>query len=177
MATLERLTPGEVLCNELGADPTDRRDVYSVSVISLLNTLQQMCDFPQPLPAGWYSNLPHWFEGFDGSAKTWAVAMLDKASDAIFPSVVEVILSEGFNVPINVSIREGEIGPEIELMNGHHRLVAALLLGLDDVLVTTRRQLSHDSSRPLDVIEGYADEQVFYGDAVQALLSDLERDM
>lgn len=72
------------------------------------------------------------FGEFEGSSSMWAYIFASKGGDAWTPALIERILEEGFTDPICIYRTEtGGWG----LGNGHHRLVAAVLLGLDEIPV------------------------------------------
>ena len=69
---------------------------------------------------------------FDGSSSHWAYMIASKAGDYHTPILAQKILDEGFTEPICIWRNEkGALG----IGNGHHRLVCAILLGLDYIPV------------------------------------------
>lgn len=58
-----------------------------------------------------------------------------KASDYSFSGTLDNIMRDGFRVPVVVNIGGWDDSDHLELGNGHHRLSAAILLCLDDMLV------------------------------------------
>lgn len=81
------------------------------------------------------------------SPDKWLGMISYKAGDLHFGPLVEDIEQCGIEDPI--CITEDEDG-WWKLGNGHHRLVAALLLGLDDILVDTTDWMSLSSMRRED---------------------------
>ena len=71
---------------------------------------------------------------FDGTPSTWAYLIASKAGDYHTPTLALKILEEGFTDPICIwRDNRGAYG----LGNGHHRLVCAILLGLDEIPVVS----------------------------------------
>lgn len=73
---------------------------------------------------------------FDGGVQGWMDLINDKANDSGFWRLIDSILENGWEEGSVIGIREGYIH------QGHHRLVAAVLLGLDEAPV------SGDASSP-----------------------------
>jgi hypothetical protein len=70
------------------------------------------------------------FEEFDGTPSMWAYIIASKGGDSQTPTLLQRISEEGFTVPICLfRDRFGNWG----IGNGHHRLVCAILLGLDEI--------------------------------------------
>lgn len=69
---------------------------------------------------------------FDGSPSHWAFMIASKAGDYHTPVLAQKILDEGFTEPICIwQDSRGAYG----IGNGHHRLVCAIMLGLDEIPV------------------------------------------
>jgi len=69
---------------------------------------------------------------FDGTPSTWAYVIASKAGDTHTPVLAQKILDEGFTDPVCIwRDSRGAYG----LGNGHHRVVCAILLGLDEIPV------------------------------------------
>jgi hypothetical protein len=69
---------------------------------------------------------------FDGSPSMWAYLIASKSGDVHTPVLAQKILDEGFTTPI--CIYRGAYGG-LAIGNGHHRLVCAIILGLDEIPV------------------------------------------
>lgn len=121
---------GDVITDP-GSDATFTVQMWTIS--DILNTVTESADFPE----------------FDGSASTWAYLIASKGGDEWTPVLAEKILEVGFTDPICIYRTEfGGYG----LGNGHHRLVAAFLLGLDSipVLYTDTNEYYPDASEGPD---------------------------
>jgi hypothetical protein len=91
-------------------------EVQSWDIENILYHVSESADFPE----------------FDGSSSMWAYLIASKGGDHHTPILIERILEEGFTDPICLYRTEyGGWG----LGNGHHRLAAAILLGLDSIPV------------------------------------------
>lgn len=88
----------------------------------ILKHLVYSCDFGGP---GDYASPVHF----------WSVMIETKALDAGFLRMVESLEVNGWKSAINGQIEDYGHGPEFSLTDGHHRLVAALLLCWDVVPV------------------------------------------
>ena len=84
-----------------------------VPVTTILRDAEESCDFPT----------------FDGSPAEWKRMMMEKANDSGFGDLIDAILDNGWE--------EGSaVGFDGSYINeGHHRIVAAILLGMDEVPV------------------------------------------
>lgn len=69
--------------------------------------------------------------GFDGSPEGWMLLINEKAADSGFGKLIDSILEDGWAKGSSIGISNGQI------CQGHHRLVAAILLGLDEIEVTS----------------------------------------
>lgn len=76
----------------------------------------------------------------------WLFMMKDKAADSGFGWLVESILERGFlpSGPIGIcrsggynDYNDGDYGPGLDITEGHHRLTAAILLGMDTVFISS----------------------------------------
>lgn len=61
----------------------------------------------------------------------WLRMIREKSMDSQFATIIRLIETEGFTDPIGIVKNDGAW----YLGNGHHRLAAAILMGLDKVLV------------------------------------------
>ena len=91
-----------------------------VPLVELINTLDGSED-----ATGW--NDEWWF---DEIAK-------EKASDDNMGDLLDSILEEGLFIPLNVVTN----GSELEMGNGHHRLILATLCGIETIGVYVTRRL------------------------------------
>lgn len=91
-----------------------------IAVKDLLANVTYSCDF-HAVPMG-----------DDERARWWQKVIHSKSSDSGFGHLVDAILENGFDPswPIGYRPDEGEI------YEGHHRIVAAILLGLDEIPYT-----------------------------------------
>ena len=72
------------------------------------------------------------FEEFDGTPSMWAYLMASKGGDEWTPDMIELIKENGITEPICIyRTTLGAYG----IGNGHHRLVCAILMGMDTVPV------------------------------------------
>lgn len=62
----------------------------------------------------------------------FSAIIMEKVLDGNMGAIIESILKYGFNVPIGIAVLDSG---GIMQMNGHHRIVASILLGLDKVPV------------------------------------------
>lgn len=62
----------------------------------------------------------------------WFRMMVEKCSDGQFATLIRLIETEGFTDPIGILRWQDDLW---EMGNGHHRLCAAILLGLDEIPV------------------------------------------
>ncbi len=101
-------------------------------------------------------NLTDSYDDYDLSTpEGWLDMLAEKASDREFPALLRARRADGQVDPSAVSDWYGRDGePLWELGNGHHRLVAAILLGWDAVLVAF-------SENPTDRISGYGTSKAY----------------
>ena len=89
------------------------------------------------VPVGWLlNNIENSVDGFEIPGRLgvdWQAMIEQKSFDADFWPLVGTIINYGFRVPIVV--RKDVDGWNYQLGNGHHRLTAAILLGLDEIPV------------------------------------------
>jgi hypothetical protein len=71
--------------------------------------------------------------GYSSPAHFWGTIIESKALDAGFLRVVESLQTLGWMRPINIEYEDYGYGPEISIVDGHHRLVAGILLAHDEV--------------------------------------------
>jgi len=70
----------------------------------------------------------------------WFAMMANKARDNSFGQLLQAIQKDGFLDPIHIRYETDYLGKShAYLGNGHHRLTAAILLGLDEIPVTPKR--------------------------------------
>jgi hypothetical protein len=98
---------------------------YRVEMWSVTDLLQKIT-LSSDFDGGWMTI------EFDGTPSTWAYIIASKAGDHHTPILAQKILDEGFTDPI--CVWRSELGA-YGLGNGHHRLVCAILLGLDEIPV------------------------------------------
>ena len=68
-----------------------------------------------------------------GTHDEWLIdCFCDKATDDQFPALLASILENGLTLPLNVIRNDDD---EVIMGNGHHRLVAALLCGIEDISI------------------------------------------
>lgn len=91
-------------------------EVQEWMIADILSTVTESADFPE----------------FDGTPSMWAYLIASKGGDFHTPELIERIAAEGFLYPI--CIYRSNLGA-YGLGNGHHRFVAALLLGMDSIQV------------------------------------------
>jgi hypothetical protein len=102
------------------------RETEWVPVTEILQNVTYSCDFD------YISTYIDSYGEEDGYLYFWNEVISTKASDSGFGYLVESIIENGFNP-------KGAIGYDRhtgEINEGHHRLVAAILLCLDEVPVT-----------------------------------------
>ena len=86
---------------------------YRINIAELIKALDGSCDC--------------------GTHDEWLIDCFgDKATDDQFPALLASILESGLTLPLNV-IRNND--GEVLMGNGHHRLVAALLCGIEDISI------------------------------------------
>lgn len=106
-------------------DEHDYNAIHMVPVSFILRNAIDSCDFGPP---------------FDGDVVSWWQAIIsDKAGDSGFGHLVDSILKNGWR-------KDSAIGFDGEYINeGHHRLVAAILLCLDEVPVSAWGRSGRDN--------------------------------
>lgn len=98
-------------------------DVRMVPLVHILQKVESSVDFGE---------VSNYFGNTMDEQRTnfWLAVIKDKASDTGFGHLIEAILTEGFD-------NESSIGWfDNEITEGHHRLVAAILLGMEEVPVS-----------------------------------------
>ena len=86
---------------------------YKINIAELIKALDGSCDI--------------------GTHDEWLIDCFSyKATDDQFPALLASILENGLTLPLNI-IRDND--DEIIMGNGHHRLVAALLCGIEDISI------------------------------------------
>lgn len=99
--------------------PADSNGWMWVSIEWLLKNVTYSYDFGSP-------------DGYPSNLHFWSDMIESKALDAGFLRVVESLQTHGWMSPINVELGHYD-DPDISLVDGHHRLVAAILLCMDMV--------------------------------------------
>lgn len=122
---------------EVGQEIEEFGVVYKIqmwNVSDILQNVTESADFPE----------------FDGSSSSWAYLIASKAGDYHSPILAQKILDEGFTTPICI-YRNGYGGYGVG--NGHHRLVCAILLGMDEipVLYTDTNEYYPDASDGVNI--------------------------
>lgn len=65
--------------------------------------------------------------------------MIEKINDPTMGALIDSLMKYGFTVPIELQIVDDPyIGTQYSQGNGHHRLVAAILLGMDRIAIYPR---------------------------------------
>lgn len=103
-----------ILAPAVYAYPMSLPTTRIVSVTELLRTLESSSDI--------------W--SFDGTPEGWMTLINEKAADSGFGRLIDSILEDGWAPGSSIGIRNNYV------FQGHHRLVAAILLGLDEVEVS-----------------------------------------
>lgn len=98
---------------------TDKNGWKWVPIEWILKNTTYSCDFGDPT-------------GYPSTAHFWATMIEGKALDAGFMRVVESLQTLGWRAPMHVEIEDYGMGPELTINDGHHRLVAAILLCMDE---------------------------------------------
>ena len=108
---------------------------YKINIAELIKALDGSCDC--------------------GTHDEWLIDCFgDKATDDQFPALLASILENGLTLPLNV-IRNNN--GEVIMGNGHHRLVAALLCGIEDIsIVVSENNCDWHST-------SYEDDSIEYG--------------
>ena len=107
---------------------------YKINIAELIKALDGSCDC--------------------GTHDEWLIDCFgDKATDYLFPALLASILENGLTLPLNVIRNNGEV----IMGNGHHRLVAALLCGIEDIsIVVSENDCDWRST-------SYEDDSIEYG--------------
>jgi hypothetical protein len=71
--------------------------------------------------------------GYESRAHFWGTMMESKALDGGFLDIVDSIMTHGWREALTAIIHDYGDGPEAHISNGHHRLVAAILLCEEEV--------------------------------------------
>lgn len=98
----------------------DKNGWMWVSVEWVLNNTTHSADIGSP-------------EGYESMTHFWATLIESKALDAGFLRVVESLQKHGWKSAINVEWFPDEDEPELNIIDGHHRLVAAILLCEEEI--------------------------------------------
>ena len=117
---------------------------YRINIAELIKALDGSCDC--------------------GTHDEWLIdCFSDKATDGHFPALLASILENGLTLPLNV-IRNND--DEVIMGNGHHRLVAALLCGIEDIsIVVSENDCDWHST-------SYEDDSIEYGGELIYKMSD-----
>lgn len=115
---------------------------YRISIVEFINALDGSVDFP---------NDNDWV----------AECFQHKTADETFPGILASILEQGLTLPLN-AVRWGNA---VGMGNGHHRLVAALLCGIETItIVVSDGDCDFDSTSYEGDIVTYSGEQVWSTD-------------
>ena len=108
---------------------------YKINIAELIKALDGSCDC--------------------GTHDEWLIDCFgDKATDDQFPALLASILESGLTLPLNVIRNDNG---EVLMGNGHHRLVAALLCGIEDIsIVVSENNCDWHST-------SYEDDSIEYG--------------
>ena len=108
---------------------------YKINIAELIKALDGSCDC--------------------GTHDEWLIdCFSDKATDDQFPALLASILENGLTLPLNVIRNDYD---EVLMGNGHHRLVAALLCGIEDIsIVVSENNCDWHST-------SYEDDSIEYG--------------
>ena len=108
---------------------------YKINIAELIKALDGSCDI--------------------GTHDEWLIDCFgDKATDDQFPALLASILENGLTLPLNVILNDYG---EVIMGNGHHRLVAALLCGIEDIsIVVSENNCDWHST-------SYEDDSIEYG--------------
>lgn len=100
--------------------------VVTVPVASLIHTLAGSCDVP-------FVHYGHWLHDL----------MIQKLQDENMGNLIDIILSEGLTIPLNVNYSDDD---EFVMGNGNHRLILALLCGIEHIDVYVTDDVEHERS-------------------------------
>ena len=128
--------------------------VVTVPVASLIRTLAGSCDVP-------FVDYGHWLHDL----------MIQKLYDDNMGDLIDIILSEGLTIPLNVNYVD--YGDEFVMGNGNHRLILALLCGIEyvDVYVTDRIEHTRSGGYDWDFNEENDDYSEYLKDIYLEVLS------
>ena len=117
---------------------------YRINIAELIKALDGSCDFNDDV--------------------FWIVdCFISKATDDQFPALLASILENGLTLPLNVIRNDYD---EVLMGNGHHRLVAALLCGIEDIsIVVSENNCDWHST-------SYEDDSIEYGGELIYKMSD-----
>ncbi len=115
---------------------------YRISVVEFINALDGSVDFPHD--------------------NDWvAECFQHKTTDETFPVILASILEQGLTLPLN-AVR---LGDAVGMGNGHHRLVAALLCGIETItIVVSDEDCDFDSTSYEDDAMTYSGQHVLSTD-------------
>lgn len=104
-----------------------------VPISDLIKTLSGSCDY------GW--------------GESWLMGIFNtKLADHEMGWLIDSVLENGLVTPLNVLLKEGG---RFEMGNGHHRLVAALLCGIEQIDVVVTKGIDWTCSSDDDMEEEY----------------------
>lgn len=85
---------------------------------------------------------------YSGNDADWfAPTFVDKILDHGFSKAIDWVLNDGLKCPLNVIFKNGEW----TMGNGHHRLFAAILCGIEEIEIDVTSYCSWDNSEMHDV--------------------------
>lgn len=108
----------------------DEINIEHMSIEYILRNTRFSCDFYSPFSERYFGDTED-----EQLTSFWMHAIQYKADDSGFMDLVDSILENGWHPTSTVGIYMGEDGA-VEITEGHHRLVAAILLGMDTVPTT-----------------------------------------
>ena len=106
-------------------DALQTGDIVPVKIVDLLNTLDGSMD------VGYLDWVEHMF--------------VAKVTDHQMGGLVESLLNRGLCTPLNV-VYDYDYDGALVMGNGHHRLVAALLCGIEEIDVYVTDYIDHEKS-------------------------------
>lgn len=101
--------------------------VVTVPVATLVRNLAGSCDVP-------FVDHGHWLHDL----------MIQKLMDENMGDLIDIVLSEGLTIPLNVNYRDWD--DAFYMGNGNHRLILALLCGIEYVDVYVTNHIDHERS-------------------------------
>ena len=102
-----------------------------VPISDLIKTLSGSCDY--------------------GQGESWLIGVFNmKLGDNEMGWLIDSVLENGLVTPLNVILKEGSW---FQMGNGHHRLVAALLCGIEHIDVVVTRSVNWECSSDDDMEE------------------------